>query len=483
MNMFLLLSVFVLSITSCGKNSSSSETVSDSIWSASPSDKPIPDVIQENQIAGLDDKLITISNVTHVPMNFLTQDLTMNFDTGAQKVTGHCVITFKLTHSGRPYFQLKGTLSNVQLNGAASSATSISDTDGQAQTFLSVQETISANEIHTVEFDYELPSGRVTFSSGGVRFLTDMTDLNGKFFEYWGPVGFEEDQFSMNLKLRVPNSTSSHKLFTNGGVTAYSAKEWQITFPNYFSKSSFYIHLTNQATLPSKTFIYKGLKKDIPIMVYGLTTALVNSAVSALPGLFKELEGDFGPYPHDSFLAYMNDRSGGMEYVAATITSVASLDHELLHSWFARGVIPADGRSGWIDEAMASWRDYGYTRASSTLNRTATNMSDFSAFKQNSPSNAYVDGRGLFAELDRVFINVGGHKKVMRAMFDKYKYSIITNDEFWNFLEDHTKINLTAFKDRYTMGSNEIAEKFDRELAVNSKHPTPLTESEVLRLR
>lgn len=485
--MIRVLAVFILllSLTSCGKSSSSSDSATVSRLPANASDKPISDAVQENQILGLDDKLISSGSETHAPMNFIAQDLTMTFNSSAGTVTGHSIIDFKLKNSGRPYFELKGTLKNIKIDGVATTATSISDPDGQSQSYLSIKKSVSANEMHTVEFDYTLPTGRVTFTGGGVRFLTDMTDLSGKFFEYWGPVGFEEDQFSMNLKLKVPDATSAHTLYSNGTTTSATATEWQISFPNYYSKSSFYVHLTNQE-LPSKSFVYKGLGKDIPITVYGLTTALVNSAVSVLPGLFKELEGDYGVYPHDKFIAYLNDRSGGMEYVGATITSVSSIDHELLHSWFARGMIPADGKSGWIDEAMASWRDYGYSRASTTLNRTATNLSDFSDFKKNTPSNAYVDGRGLFAELDREFVNVGGLKKAMKAMFNKYKYSIITNDEFWSFLESHTQLNLEAFKVRYTLGGNldEIATGLIKAAAPSdSKHPTPLTDEEVLRLR
>lgn len=439
---------------------------------------------------GLSDKIITKSNGIHAPMNFLAQDLTMTFNPSTQKVTGHSLISFKLKHAGRPYFELQGTVKNVKINDVATSATSISDPDGQNQSYWSVNEEVSSDAIHQVEFDYELPTGRVSFVDGGVRFLTDMTDLSGKFFEYWGPVGFEEDAFAMNLILKVPGTTSTHVLRTNGTITSSGSTEWRVTFPNYYSKSSFYVHLTNQTTLPSQKFVYKGLEKDIPIEVYGVTSSLVNSAVAVLPSLFKELEADYGPYPHDKFLAYMNDRSGGMEYVGATITSVASIDHELLHSWFARSVIPADGRSGWIDEAMASWRDYGYTRASSTLNRTATNLSNYSPFRKTTPSNSYVDGRGLFAELDREFATMGGLKSVMKDLHATYKHKVITNEEFWSFLEDHTGMELDDFRIRYTLGNATSSSYAKTSLKTNdvspmevSKHPTPLTEEEILRLR
>jgi hypothetical protein len=336
-----------------------------------------------------------------------------------------------------------------------------------------------------MEFDYEIPASRVTFTTGGVRFLTDMTDLNGKFFEYWGPCGFEGDQFVMNLTLKVPNSSTTHALRTNGTISSSSETEWKINFPDYFSKSSFYIHLSNQE-LHSKKFSIQGIAKEIPVEVYGLNDDLVAGAVADLPGLFKELEKDYGPYPHDKFLAYMNDRSGGMEYVAATITVRGSLDHELLHSWFARSIIPADGRSGWIDEAMASWRDYGYKRATSVLNREVTNLANYSYFRKSTPSNSYVDGRALFAELDLAFDSIGGLKTVMRALHENFRHKAISNDEFWKFLEQFTKINLDVFQELYVMGNaEEVGKMLPTDVAEEegSKHPTPLTQEEILRLR
>ena len=407
----------------------------------------------------------------------------MTFDPDTQKVRGESTIRFKLQKSGRPYFELKATPKNIRLNSEEISVNSVTDPDGQNQSYWSLNRELSPDSVHVVEFQYELPSGRVSFTDGGVRFLTDMTDLSGKFFEYWGPVGFEEDTFKMDLTLEVTNSDSNHILRTNGNIISEGNGIWSIKFPDYYSKSSFYVHLTNQTTLPSKKFVYQGLEKEIPVEVYGVTSTLVNSAVAELPKLFKELENDYGPYPHDKFLAYMNDRSGGMEYVAATITSFASLDHELLHSWFARSVIPADGRSGWIDEAMASWRDYGYSRAKTTLQRSPTNLANYSPFRKTTPKNSYVDGRGLFAELDLQFVPVGGLKTVMRALFENYKNRVINNEEFWKFLEENTGMDLEAFKLRYTMAEAEESESVKTTKAESSKHPTPLTREEVLRLR
>ncbi|MFP5386722.1 MAG: hypothetical protein ACLGHN_11625 [Bacteriovoracia bacterium] len=468
----LLAFVLLLSLLACGKND-------DSPSSLESGTRPVVNYSLE----GLSDKLIVKNEQTHAPMDFISQELTMSFNPVSQKVTGESRVTFKLKIGGRPYFELKATPKNIRLNSSAITVQSINDPDGQNQSYWSLNQELPPGSLHIVEFQYELPSGRVSFTDGGVRFLTDMTDLSGKFFEYWGPTGFEEDTFKMDMVLKVENSDSNHVLRTNGTITSSDSEVWNVSFPDYYSKSSFDIHLTNQTTLPGKKFVYQGIEKEISVEVYGISTTLVNSAVAELPKLFKEFENDYGAYPHDKFLAYMNDRSGGMEYVAATITSLASLDHELLHSWFARSVIPADGRSGWIDEAMASWRDYGYTRAKTTLQRTPTNLANYSPFRKTTPKNSYVDGRGLFAELDLKFVPLGGLKPVMKAFFDNYKNSVVNNEEFWKFLESYSNMDLEDFKLRYTMAEAEEAENARPVEVTPSRHPTPLTREEILRLR
>jgi hypothetical protein len=462
-NILMLLLLFI----SCGKSSSSNGVLS-----------RYPAYF----LGGQSDKIIMINEEQHVPMNFLSQDLTMTFDSATQKFLGHSKINFNVDEAGYPYFELMGSLKNITIDGSTIKSSLITDPEGQSQSYVSLSEIVSRADTHTVEFDYELPTDRFTFTGGGVRFLTDMTDLNGKFFEYWGPCGFEGDQFELNLTLVLNNGSSAHTLRTNGAITENGPSRWTISFPDYYSKSSFYVHLTNQV-LPSASFVYQGISKSIPVEVYGLTQALVDGAMEDLPGLLKELEGDYGPYPHSKFLAYMNDRTGGMEYVGATITVRGSLDHELLHSWFARSVIPADGRSGWIDEAMASWRDYGYQRASATLNRTQTNLAGYSIFRKTTPKNSYVDGRALFAELDFMFKEIGGLKVVMKALHEQYNNKVITNATFWTFLESYTKMNLDAFQERYVTGIQGASLANATEKTAPSKHPTPLTEEEILRLR
>ena len=72
---------------------------------------------------------------------------------------------------------------------------------------------------------------------------------------------------------------------------------------------------------------------------------------------------------------------GGMEHCGATITSMSALAHEITHSWFARGVMPANGNAGWIDEGTARWRDRGYPTAKGFSVRQPVNLSNYSLSK------------------------------------------------------------------------------------------------------
>lgn len=429
----------------------------------------------------LSEKKIILGDKSYLPMDFKDQELTLSFDAATGITSAISVIKFQQSQDSYPYFELLNPLSSITLDGSPVASITLNDPEGQKRTYIAVDSEVAAGAIHELIVLYELGPNKVTFSNGGVGFLTHMTDLEpSNFFETWGPVGFEHDSFRLNLNLKILNSSAEHNLFTNGEALKFSSHEWKVEFPDYYTRSSFYIHLTNQQLI-QKSFVYKGFEKDIPVTVYGPTSGLVDQASELLPSYFQEYENDYGPYAHNSFTAYMHAGGGGMEYAGATITSIGALDHELFHSWFARGVIPADGRSGWIDEAFASWRDYGYFQAGSLLSRNPTNLSAFSAFRESTPRNCYVDGRNLIAELDRVFSQYGGMKPLMKLFFHRYKRKAVTNEEFWQFLSTISGLNIDAYFQRYTLGGvpsfNLMNAKMD------SKHPLPLSSREIEALR
>lgn len=145
-----------------------------------------------------------------------------------------------------------------------------------------------------------------------------------------------------------------------------------------------------------------------------------------------------------------------MEYAGAAITSVGALDHELLHSWFGRGAIPSDGRSGWIDEGIAGWRDNGYYTSAWPADRDFTNLANFSPFERFTPKNCYRDGSSFMAELDGCLERRGGIRPVLKKFFAEYKTRAISTPLFQLFLETELNLDLhTAFRN-YVYGGLEI---------------------------
>lgn len=472
----------------CQKNSSSS---SSPLVEPAKLENPAPILnlspLPENfRPLNLSNKVFSKNGSFYVPMDFKNQTLTFTFDISSQNVKVRSLIFFQLPENGRPYFQLKETLLAARLNGEAAGFETISDPDGLNNFYLAITKELSKSQFAVLELEYELSPDKVSFSNSGVAFLTDMTDLSpAQYFENWAPVGFEDDSFSLTLKLRLQNSKADHRVFTNGILTFMNSQEWVINFPDHFTASSFYVHLTDRA-LQVQTFSIQTSSRLIPVTLYSEDLDLIEQARLQLPKLFEELEGDYGPYPHAQFLAYLHSGGGGMEYAGATITSLGALDHELFHSWFARGVMPAEGRSGWIDEALASWRDYGYFRASQLLSRSPTVLAAYSPFRKSTPSNCYKDGRQLIAELDLYLSNFGGMKPLMKSFFERYRHRVVTTEEFLAFLKTKTGKNIEMFFDRYIFGlanSNQATEIPESAQDWDSKHPHPLSAEEIRNLR
>lgn len=386
-----------------------------------------------------------------VPADFEQVNLSLDLDRGAQKGVGTAVIRFQALEEGFPYFLLNATPLEAQLDGEPVSIDAIQDPKG-LNTLRKIRKSVEPGSSHELVLKYQLLPANVTFRPSGVGFVTSMADIaSGNFFENYGPANFEDDQFKMTFRVSLLGVSSTHQAFSNGTMSQLSPTSWEVDYPEYYNSSSFYFHVTDLA-LAVRRSTYAGLEKSIPLTVYAQDAASADSAMAKLPGLFKELESTYGPYLHDSFTAYIYG-SGGMEHCGATITSVSALGHELAHSWFARGVMPSSGNSGWIDEATASWRDYDYFQTDSATQRPVSNLANFTIFERFSPSNVYVDGRRLFSQLDHLFQSShGGLRPLLRELFGEFKTQTITTEIFQDFLETRTGRDLDSYFDRYVYG-------------------------------
>ena len=169
-----------------------------------------------------------------------------------------------------------------------------------------------------------------------------------------------------------------------------------------------------------------------------------------------------------------------MEYCGATMTTLNALPHEITHSWFGRGIMPANGNSGWIDEAIASWRDNHYPRASGPPDRSPVQLSGFSPYRRHTAQfpSPYYWGSLLLSELDYLFRNNGGLRPILKDLFLEKKRCLITTPYFQGFLEQKTGLNLNSIFSRYVYGrSGEDISLAERDIVESMEEPVPIIET------
>lgn len=386
-------------------------------------------------------------------------------------------IKFVTTKRGQPIFDLIPNPKNAKLNGEPVSIVETQSPDGSK--LRQVLSTIEPGE-HTLEIENTFTKN-VMYSllRRSVSSAFWIRDLKARMFmEQYIPSNFEFDQYQSTYNVTFAGTKKANQdIYANGEVTQTSPNSYKIVFPSYFTVSCPYFHITPKGQKKRRDFIYKSVDgRDIPVTVYTSWWSRPSKFEAEAKKVFAELEADYGPWAHKSLVAYETfPGTGGMEHAGATQTSLAALDHEMLHSYFAKGVMPANGNSGWIDEAIASWRDYGYQRKP-LPGITGSNLGLGSIYQRNTDSRAYAIGREFMAYLDYQLQDKGGLKAFLRGYFAAYKHTVITQEHFKNNLEFFSGLDLTDAFNTYIWGENSEEESVVHE--VHEAHK-PVTDADL----
>jgi hypothetical protein len=120
-------------------------------------------------------------------------------------------------------------------------------------------------------------------------------------------------------------------------------------------------------------------------------------------------------------------------------------------------MMPANGNSGWLDEALASWRDNGYPRSTSLSGTSG--MSSHPYYTRTTDTAAYTFGARFMAYMDGKLAEKGGLKPFMRHMTDKRIFNPLFVEEFSKELSDFSGINVEGDFRKHTYGGKANAEK------------------------
>lgn len=417
-------------------------------------------------------------------VDFQKAHYSIKYDVKNRKVSVFTTINFSQKESGKVLFDLVPEIIEAKLDGKAIKTMLISS-PGNITKYRSLSRS-SIKGTHTLEIKNEF-SANVRFDDSGVQSAFWISDLSDrKYLEQYIPSNIEYDQYKITMDITFANTKAKQVIYTNGQVEKKSETSYSIDFPAYFTASSLFFHTATEGRFIENRFTYKSISgKELPVTIYsgsslwGNGSANVRRATSMTQKIMAELEEKLGAWSHENIVIYVAG-SGGMEHSGATITSLSALGHELTHSYFARGVMPIDGNAGWMDEAIASWRDKGY-KEFSTPNFSSTSMAGHSQYRRTTDRKAYTQGANFMGYLNYNLKNQGGLIKFLKMMHTKYTHKSIDTELFRKELEDHSGLNFEADFNQYIYGKGKKDASDTKTEQPNPYHPR-LTKQELLDL-
>lgn len=363
-------------------------------------------------------------------------------------------IRFTNTKAGMPIFDLVPEVISLKVDGREARVETIKLPGGGSEVRLALA-SLAPGE-HVLEIENTIDEN-VVFNTKSVSSAFWIRDLKDRMFlEQYVPSNLEFDQYKITMDVMFEDvKKASQDIYANGKITTISPTQFRIVYPEYFTVSCPYFHTTSKGAMERIDFSYRSISgREIPITVYSPWQSRTQSFHDEAIRVLQELEADYGPWPHPGLIAYGTmPGTGGMEHSGATATSLAALDHEMLHSYFAKGVMPANGNSGWLDEAIASWRDKGYQRLPDP-GFGGSDLGNHSVYMRNTDKRAYALGAKFMAYLDWRLQNVGGLKAFLKGYFEAYKHQVITAAHFKNNLEFFSGLDLTKEFEQYVWGRN-----------------------------
>ncbi len=415
-------------------------------------------------------------------VDFLKANYTLTYNLSKETAVVKAEIQFESKELGFPIFDSVVMPTSVKLNGVSVEQELISTPDDATKIRIAKLEVPAG--IH--QLSIELPLNEdVDFADGEVRSTFFMADLNDRnFLEQYVPTSFEYDQVAMEFTINVEGKVKKPlTVFTNGDIVNFQKSDllwsWNIKFPDYFNVSSPYLHLTVESSFGIRKTSYKSIDgRLIPVTVYSKSKGSVESYKNSSLNNLKTLENYFGPWPHPNLVVYVSGR-GGMEYCGATRTSSAALKHEMIHSYIARGVMPANGNAGWFDEAVATWGASKNWAPRTTLDFSSSNMAGHSVYRRSTDKDGYGKGMRFVAYLDNLTKNQGGFNPFLRFIVKNYSFQPMRAYQLRDLMQEFygPSINFSELYDKYIFGSitigdeNEMIDSGKMEVSENPYHP------------
>lgn len=400
-------------------------------------------------------------------VNFTTAEYDITFDIPNQIARVTSKIVFKTNATGMPVFDLVDEPTKILIDGKLSeqqlvSTPHLSDSTDFSQ--LRVLKTMVKPGLHNMVIEHDLKAFAPIFLDGSVQggFFMDDFDPRG-LLERYLPANLEFDQVKMKFNINIIGGSRKELIFTNGQVETLSEHQWSIQFPAYFNCSAVFFDLRaeNKTTVLQYSHKSPG-EKILPITIYqdSAQNNDLNNFQAEIEKTLKIYEHHYGNFPYPTLTIFNNSKIGfGMEYAGAAVSDLHALPHELAHSYFGRGVMPANGNAGWIDEAMATFASEPGGANPSGI--TPLNMADHSPYFRANDTYGYYSGLNFLAYLGDIFHEKDsalGLNDFLNTWTRTYSKQAITTSMLQSALEKYSGLDLNDHFQTYVYGKEPISQ-------------------------
>ena len=360
-----------------------------------------------------------------VPIDISTIDAHLTFDAAAQAAHGAASLAFVVgPTAGRPVFDLRQTITEVVLDGAALPVTAVPLVDlggGPGAEVRVLDAVLASGTGHTLAVGYDVglpaspPGGgyppHLVWSgpagAGRLQWNVGFTDLApARYLESWVPANLIWDQCTVTWEITITGTTVAHTLITNGALTTLGPNHWSVAFPGRSTALSTLIEVRPADELFSQTtaVALPAAGRTITVEAWTTTSSGIDlaAALTDLSGWLVEDDSQIGPYLHgDRFVTFL--LQGGMEYDGGCTATRGTLRHEAFHSWWGRGVKPAGQPDGWIDEAWNTYHDNGAAAVDPfDFAEPAQTLCNRKPYSRITPGASYDGGARVFAGIAAV---------------------------------------------------------------------------------
>lgn len=425
-------------------------------------------------------------------VNYKEVTYQITYDINRSRAHALASMSFHASESGFPVFDSYVNPTSVTLNGKKVRSLEVKTPQGETQVRIPAEQVSVGNHHMTVEVplgsrNYGGGGVPAQFGGGSVRSAFWNSDIDNRgLLERYLPTNLEFDRIKMKFIVNLVGAKVPHTIFTNGVQKEIAPNIYEIEFPKYFTSSSIYFHVTPTANVKVLNFeIASKFGNKIPTTIYtlagGNADAELASFQSATTKIINELESDYGKYPHPNLIVYAQSPNGGggMEYAGAAVTSLGALGHELTHSFFGRGVMPANGNAGWIDEAIASWRDRGYPNF--TELNFQTRMGNQPYYTRWTNINSYDYGSRFIGYMNH---KLGDIKPFLADLLANEKFKPLFTEEFMEKMEAFYGKSFKQEFSQFIMSDRDVIPNQRRRWFKENAHPIhkPLSQEELINL-